>query len=81
MLQTFVPSSSLCYRAVDALVMFCTFGVFPHDFRRRVTLHRAVENSSFAIDTVLVVGLHHKPWRHCGMEGGGKGGTEREECP
>lgn len=48
--------------------MFCTFGVFPHDFRRRVTLHGAVENSSFAVDAVLVVGLHHKPWRHWGKK-------------
>lgn len=41
-----------------------TFGVFPHDFWRWVTLHRAVENTSFAIDTILIVGLHHETWWH-----------------
>lgn len=47
--------------------MIFTFGVFPHDFWRWVTLHGAVENSGFAVDTILIVGLHHETrwhWRN-----------------
>lgn len=45
-----------------------TFGVFPHDLWRRITFHRTVENSSFAVDAVLVVGLHHEARWHWGAK-------------
>lgn len=44
-----------------------TFGVFPHDLRRGVPIHRAVQHPGFAVDAILVVGLDHEARRHWGM--------------
>lgn len=41
-----------------------TFGVFPHDFRRRVPINGAVQHPGFTINAILVVGLDHKTRRH-----------------
>lgn len=49
-----------------------TLGMLPHDFGWGVAIHRAVEHTSFAIDAVLVVGLHHEPRGHCRKREGGR---------
>lgn len=42
-----------------------TFGMFPHHFGRRVPINRAIQHPGFTINAILVVGLNHKPRRHC----------------
>lgn len=32
--------------------------MFPHNFGRRITIHRAVQNPGLAVDPILVVRLH-----------------------
>lgn len=51
-----------------------TFGMLPHDLGWRVAIYRAVEHTSFAIDAILVVGLHHKSRGHCRKGSGEKRG-------
>lgn len=58
-----VESFSCFYLWEQATARF-TFGMFPHDFWRWITLHRAIQNAGFSINAVLVVGLNHKTWRH-----------------
>jgi hypothetical protein len=42
------------------IVVLFTFGILPHYGRDGVSLCRAVEDHSFPIDAILVLGLHHK---------------------
>ena len=42
-----------------------TFRMFPHHFRRRVPIDGAIQHPGFTINAILVVGLNHKPRRHC----------------
>lgn len=49
-----------------------TFGMLPHNLGWGVAIHRAVEHTSFAIDAILVVGLHHKSRGYCRKREGGR---------
>lgn len=58
-----------------------TFGMLPHDLGWWVAIYRAVEHTSFAVDAILVVGLHHKSRGHCGKGGGEKRGLASPGSP
>lgn len=54
--------------AISLMNFSCTFRMFPHNSRNRVSSSRAVQNYRFPVNSVLIPRLHLEMWWDCAKQ-------------